>query len=173
MPKRSLFGSDRDRILGTIDTFPSYKHTPSVADAFLDGASNKTLRHVCDKLFPRHGCRERADFLAFLRETPTRELAKACKEVDVDASGRERTEVLQLLKDREPPNACPICLEKFEPGDAVVVFLCYHEFHAKCAKRAALSQYDATRKPPGCAVCRESLFHTPASKRRREVSGLE
>jgi hypothetical protein len=122
---------------------------------------------VCDALFPRHGCRERADFLACLRETPTRELGKACKEVDVDARGRERAEVLQLLKTRKPPDACPICL------DAVVVLLCYHEFHANCAKRAALSQYEATGKPPTCAVCRECLFHTPASKRRREAAGLE
>lgn len=173
MSRKRIFENDTDRISSIIDTFPTYKFSPATADAFLESVSNKTLAHICNRIFPKHGFLERSELVALLADVSNARLAKTCQEVGIETQGLERAELVKLLKQRPDPEACPICLECFEPADFVVVMLCNHQFHHSCAKEAACMQFEATGKKPTCPVCRECIFHTPGTKRRRESQGLE
>ena len=129
MTTKRVFETDSDRINGVIDRCPSYKFGPSVADAFKRTASNKTLRHVCNTVFPSNTCIGKADYVERLHGMSSSRLAKVCKDVDIDPNARDRKELIALLKERPDTDPGPICFENFEAGDQTVVLLLTHDFH--------------------------------------------
>jgi hypothetical protein len=56
------------------------------------------------------------------------------------------------------PSACPVCLEPFQPDDAVEVLSCGHTHHLECAR----NYYSRRDARPECMTCSRRL--TPAER---------
>lgn len=150
-PRPSLWGGGDPRI---------ERHTKLIYDTMIEMARQEFARLV-----------RRRQIEAERDPDPPRRRHSSDWEWDQEYEEEEevRTDPLPMIplkRVSQDPEACPVCMEPFAPGEQIPLLPCLHEFHLSCWR--SYVERKARNQDIQCLLCRTQVY-----AEEEEVAGVE